>query len=205
MPDPVPPTVAALLRRRSVKRFVEPGPTDAQLELILRAATTVPDHNELHPWRFVVVSGEERRAFGEALVAGGLEADPDLDESRQRKLFDKAFLAPTFVVIVFSPKSGNVAEWEQQASAATTGYAMALTAHLLGLASIWKSASVLSGTMLMRLLGLTGDERLMGWVNLGTAMGPPRDRRNPVDPSQVASRLVSGRPEPWDQFEAGQA
>lgn len=204
MTEHVPPAVAALLQRRSVKRFVEPGPTDAQLELILQAATTVPDHNELRPWRFVVVSGAERHDFGEALAAAGVEVDANLDDARRRKLYDKAFLAPAFVVIVFSPKPGTVATWEQEASAATTGYAMALTAHLLGLASIWKSASVRTGTRLASLLDLTDEERLMGWVNLGTAPAPPRDRRNPVGPADVASRLVSGRTVRWGQSEAAQ-
>lgn len=193
----IPDAVDALLARRSTKRFVDPGPTDAQLDVILRAATTAPDHNELRPWRFVVVAGDERAVFGEALVAAGVEHDPEIDEARRDKLRNKAFVAPTFVVIVFSPKPGKVEEWEQEASAAAAGYAMVLTAHLLGLASIWKSAPVRSGDRLAALLGMTSDERLMGWVNLGTAAGPPRERRNPVGPADVATRLDQGRLVGW--------
>ncbi len=195
--EPLPETVAALLARRSTRRFTGPGPTDAQLDVILRAATTVPDHNELRPWRFVVVTGDDRAAFGDALVAVGVEREADLSGPRRHKLREKAFLAPTFVVIVHSPRPGKVEPWEQEASAATTGYAMVLTAHLLGVASIWKSAPFRQGRALAGLLGLTDEERVMGWVNLGAAAGPPRDKRNPVSPSDVAERLVGGRRIRW--------
>lgn len=197
-------TVAGLLTRRSTKRFVDPGPDESQLDVILTAATTVPDHNELHPWRFVVVSGDDRAAFGAALEAAGVERDPDLEVARRDKLRDKAFVAPTFIVIVFSPKDGKAERWEQEASAAAAGYAMVLTAHLLGLGSIWKSAPVRSGERLVELLDMGADELLMGWVNVGMPAGPPRDRRDPVGPTDVASRLIDGRLVRWGQSPSGQ-
>ena len=117
-----------LLTRRSIKSLAEPGPTDQQLDTILLAATTIAHYGSLRPWRFIVVSGDDRSRFGDALVAAGLEGDPDLPDAVRAKLHGKAFVAPTFVVIVSSPKAGNVARWEQEASAAAAGYAMALAA-----------------------------------------------------------------------------
>lgn len=189
--------VEALLARRSSKHFTNTPPTDGHVATIIRAATTVPDHNELHPWRFVVVGGDERAAFGDALVAAGLEATPDLDEARRAKLRSKAFVAPTFVVIIFSPKPGKAEYWEQEASAASTGYAMVLTAHLIGVGAIWKSAPIRAGRSLATLLDMNDDERLMGWVNLGTPAAPPRAHRNPVTLDEVTTRLVAGAPAPW--------
>lgn len=189
--------VAQVLARRSTKQFTDVAPTDEQLEVILTAATRVSDHNELHPWRFVVVSGAERDAFGDALAQAGLQIDPDLAEARRVKLRDKAFVAPTFVVIVFSPQDGKAEPWEQQASAAAAGYAMVLTADLLGVGSIWKSAPVRRGERLADLLDMTPDELLMGWINLGVPAAPPRDRRNPVTPHEVTTRLHAGQPRPW--------
>ena len=62
-----------LLTRRSVtaRNLTEPGPTEEQLDKILRAAHRVPDHGKLGPWRFIVLKGDSRAAFGEVLVAGG--------------------------------------------------------------------------------------------------------------------------------------
>ena len=188
----------SILRRRSVSKLIEPGPTDAELDLILQAATSVPDHGTLRPWRFVVVSGDERERFGAALRAAGVEANPDLSEAARDKLAHKAFFAPTFVVLISSPKLGVVQRWEQEASAASAGYAMNLAAHLLGVGAMWKSASVRTGATLKALFGLGDDDLLMGWVCLGTPGGAVRERRNPPDLSVLAGRLADGEVVSWD-------
>ena len=188
----------ALLHRRSVSKLIEPGPTDAELDLILQAATSVPDHGTLRPWRFVVVSGDERARFGAALRAAGIEVNPDLSEAARDKLEHKAFFAPTFIVLISSPKPGAVQRWEQEASAASAGYAMNLAAHLLGVGAMWKSASVRAGTALANLFGLSNDDLLMGWVCLGTSGGTVRERRNPPDLAVLASRLANGKIVSWD-------
>ena len=55
-------TIELLLKRRSAKAAMlsEPGPTPAQLETILTAASRVPDHKKLEPWRFVLFEGDAR-------------------------------------------------------------------------------------------------------------------------------------------------
>jgi nitroreductase len=172
----VPAELQAQLERRSVSKLREPGPDNQQLELILRAATTVPDHGNLHPWRFVVVRGAARSAFGEALGRAGDEAlGPD--DERAAKLRGKAFIAPTLVVLIAVPKpSPKVPLREQESSASCTGYAMVLAAHKLGLGAVWKSAPFLDGESLTSLLALQPGERVLGWVNLG-------QRKHPHDPA----------------------
>lgn len=195
--SPRPELLDAIFERRSIKVLVAPGPSDAQLDLILRAAVTVPDHGSLRPWRFVVVSGDERDHFAAALVADGLCENPDLSDAARAKLHGKAYVAPTQVVLIFTPQSGNVARWEQEASAASAGYAMTLAAHVLGLGAIWKSAPMRTGPALQALFDLGDDQLLMGWVNLGTAACEPRARRNPPDLGALAGRLTNGRPVGW--------
>lgn len=196
------PIIASVLARRSHKQLGDPGPSDAQLDTILSVATTVPDHGELQPWRFVVVQGEERDAFGAALEAAGVERNPGLDQAHRDKLRNKAFVAPAFVVIIFSPKPGKIDLWEQEASAASTGYAMALATHLVGLGAIWKSASVRTGSRLAQLFAMTESEALMGWVNVGTVAREPRAKREPVRLVDVASRLTKGHLVAWHHPDA---
>ena len=186
-----------MLTRRSTSALAEPGPDPAQLDLLLRAAATVPDHGSLRPWRFVVVSGAARRRFGEALVDVALERQPDLPSAAVEKMRAKAFVAPTFVVIVSSPHAGNkVPIWEQEASAACTGYALTLAAQTLGLGAMWKSAPFRGGGDLSTLLELRGEEQILGWVNVGTPSPGATDRaaargsRRTVAIADVASRLT---------------
>ena len=61
--------LGTLLSRRStaIKALSAPGPTAAQMEEILTAATRVPDHGKLAPWWFVVFDGDAREKFGAVL------------------------------------------------------------------------------------------------------------------------------------------
>jgi nitroreductase len=184
-----------LLARRSAPVLVDPAPSDAELETILHAATTVPDHGTLRPWRFVVVSGEARPRFGDAFAASVKQARPDTPPEALVKPRLKAFVAPLFVVIVFSPKDdGKTPEWEQMVSAGLTGYAMLLAAEALGLAAAWKSSHHLKGDDLRGLLRMESDERILGWINLGhmpekVAVGLALKPRDPVPLEDVVTRL----------------
>lgn len=58
--------------RRSVmpKRMGAPGPTREEIEAMLDAALTAPDHNQLRPWRVALISHEGRDDLAEAFLAG---------------------------------------------------------------------------------------------------------------------------------------
>lgn len=179
--------LSVILARRSIASLGEPGPSPDQLDAILAAATTVPDHGSLTPWRFAVVTGDGREAFGDALLAIAAERDPELPDAVRSKLKNKAFLAPVLVVVIASPKpSEKVPEWEQVVSASCTGYAIALAAYSLGLGAVWKSANQLSGTAMTDLLDLDGSERLLGWVAIGT---PAKEDRRRLDPPSAAGHV----------------
>ena len=143
----VPPADRAWVQRLSAVR-PEPDPAgrapDAgDLDLILSTATTVPDHGDLRPWRFVVSAGAGRDRFAEALVAGLHEQrGTDLPEAVVAKMRAKAYAAPCAVLLVASPDpTSNVEVWEQVVSASCTGYAVVLAATGLGYGAVWKSAA----------------------------------------------------------------
>lgn len=173
-----------------------PVPSPAELETVLRAATSVPDHGRLHPWRFVVATGAGRAVLGDALAAAVVEARPDAPEAAVAKARGKPMVAPAVVVLIASPVTGsNVPLWEQHASAACCGHAMVLAGSALGLGAVWKSAGVLTGARLRHILALGPDETVFGWILLGGRPGgaPPAPRPEvPLD--QVASVLDGDRP-----------
>ena len=114
------PTIDHLLTRRSVsaKALGEPGPSAAEIELILTAASRVPDHKKLVPWRFLLFQGEARAAFGKVLaeICRAEEKDPGafrLENEANR------FLRAPLVIAVISRVVKNPAapEWEQMLSA----------------------------------------------------------------------------------------
>ena len=91
-------------QRQSIGQLVEPAPSTEQLELAFQAALTAPDHHRLKPTRFVVVSGEQRGAFGEVLakaLADLGETDPaQLDRVKQHP-----FRAPLLILALTTTRS----------------------------------------------------------------------------------------------------
>jgi nitroreductase len=180
-----------LLERRSAKTFTGEPPTREQLEQILRAATSVPDHGRMQPWRFTVISGAGRERFADAL------ADAGPPEARE-KLRSKAFVAPTMIVLATARKHNpKVPHWEQEASVAAAGYAITLAAHALGLGAVWKSAPVRRGAALNELLGIAADEEILGWVNVGVPGAVTGPGTAPTDLTDVVRVVDGGAPRPW--------
>ena len=54
-----------------------PGPTAAELDVIIATATRVPDHGKLRPWRFIVFEGDARLKAGAAIEAAFREKYPE--------------------------------------------------------------------------------------------------------------------------------
>jgi nitroreductase len=165
-------------------RFLEIGsctePAE-QLETLLHAATTVPDHGGLRPWRFAVVRGAGRARFGDALAAAA--NDPAVR--------DKALAAPALIAVIAAPKlDSKIPEWEQTTSASSSGYAITLAAHGLGLGASWRSTEHMDGPALRELFGMAPTDRLLGWVNVGTPVeDAPPERREAPDLASLVTRV----------------
>lgn len=196
------PALRRMLERRSTSTLVGPEPTPAEIELILRAATTAPDHGQLRPYRFLVVRGEGRRAFGDALAAAAQEARADISPAMVDKVRNKAFAAPALIALVAKPSPGKIPAWEQIATASCAGFAMVLAADALGLGAIWKSTPFPEGTELRARLGMAPDDRLLGWINLGhPAEEQTRTLRPEVDLAAYVSLVGASGIQPYPSRE----
>jgi thiosulfate/3-mercaptopyruvate sulfurtransferase len=185
-----------IIGRRSPGALTVPAPTDAQLAVILLAAASVPDHGRLRPYRFVVIRGDARQRFGEALSAAAVTAGADdITIAKARR---KPFFGPLLVAIISSPQvHATVPVWEQVASASLTGYAMELAAGALGLGAVWKSGLHLDRPPVQRLLDMGPDEQLLGWINLGTVQLREGTSVKPKDePERPAPRVTELAPDP---------
>lgn len=169
-----------LLRRRSVPAFTlrEPGPRPAQIETLLTAASRVPDHGKLAPWRFILVEGEARARLADKLAEAAL-AEPNADAQKiaeDRKRFD----APLIVVVV--SRAGphvKIPEWEQVLSAGAVCMNLILAAHAEGFAANWLTGRAAYDRSAATVLGLADAERVAGFIHIGSAVEVPPDRPRP--------------------------
>lgn len=157
-----------------------PGPSPAELDQILSAATRVPDHGKLTPWRFVVFEGAAREAFGERLASLFREANPGAIDELVAFERDRFLRAPT-VVAVISRALGNakVPEWEQVLSAGAVCMTLLTATHALGYTGSWITEWYAYDERVRPLLGLAPHERVAGFVYLGTPRAELEDRPRP--------------------------
>lgn len=171
-----------LLSRRSVKpaAMAAPGPTAAQLTQILTAATRVPDHKKLAPWRFIVFEGEARERFGQVLAQVCAREEKDPPSTMRLELEAKRLMRAPTVVAVISRVTHNPAapDWEQQLSAGAVCQNMTLAANALGFATNWITEWYSYSAGVQAALGLARNERIAGFVYIGSGDTPP-DRERP--------------------------
>ncbi len=183
-------TLALLARRRSSKllQLSEPAPSSEELDALIKLAARVPDHGKLGPWRFVIIEGEARARAGEALEKV-IRNDDGVDDGR-REFVQKWFLrAPACVMVVSSPRqSPKVPEWEQQLSAGAVCFNLLISAHALGYGGCWLTEWPTFDERARAALGLTPEERIAGFVYLGTAAQGAAERVR-ADVSSRVSRF----------------
>ncbi|MET7949111.1 nitroreductase [Micromonospora sp. NPDC005324] len=173
----------AILTRRSATRLTEPAPGREELLELVQAAATAPDHGRLRPWRLIVVEGNDRVLLGEALRCSA--SDP----AQARRAAAKPRRAPLLLSIVFRPEPNHpmVPEWEQLAAVVAMVQTLLLLLHARGWGAIWRTGPVIEQPPVLEYLGLRQDERLLGWLYIGTRPdGPPAHPREPVD---IQSRI----------------
>lgn len=174
--------VEFLMTRRSSSRFTDKAPSKADVKTMIEAAMTVPDHGGLKPYRFIVIEGNKRDAFAAAMVSGASEKKGELPDPVHKKIVAKAFLAPMQIAVIFSPVDNpKVPKWEQFASASCSGFAITLAAHSLGYATIWKSFDTGLGQNLRDLFKMSGEEQLLGWINVGSRDGVETHSPRPLN------------------------
>ncbi|HEY0250707.1 MAG TPA: nitroreductase [Kofleriaceae bacterium] len=183
--------ISFLTQRRSAGTLVAPGPSREQLDHILGAAGAVPDHGNLRPYRFAVIEGDGRAAFGQALADTAAERRPDMPVAKLEGTKAKAFRSPTIIAVIASPKPGKIETWEQVVTASCAGYALVLAAYALGVGAVWKSVPFTKGKALAQLFGMNDQEEMLGWIHLGTAEQEEASPRAPLDVSSVTT-LIDG-------------
>jgi nitroreductase len=172
-----------LKTRRSVKpmELKDPGPSDAELETILTVAARVPDHGKLTPWRFVVFSGDDRLRAGDAIASAFRAQRPDA--TAEQIAFERNRLARAPLVVAVVSRAGphvKIPEWEQVLSAGAAAMSLVLSAHALGFAANWITEWYAYDRAVLDALGLAPNERIAGFVHIGTPERPPEDRPRPA-------------------------
>ena len=157
-----------LIRSRRTHKAYDGRPVDREiLDELFELSRWAPNHNLTNPWRFRVLGPA---ALQRLKQASGPESAPKLDR------------APTLVVASAIQTGDPVVDEEDFAAAAVAVYIVLLGAHARGLGGYWRTPAILRERAGREACGVGEDERVLGLLHLGTAMGDkPPPERAPLD------------------------
>ncbi|MCB8840133.1 nitroreductase [Aurantimonas sp. VKM B-3413] len=176
--------ITLLSTRRSIPipMLAEPAPEGAELDEILTIAARVPDHGKLAPWRFILYRREAAARIGEALadLVARREA-ADATETRLRVERGRFTRAPLVVgVISRAGEHVKIPVWEQVLSGAAAAMNLVNAAHAKGYAANWVTEWVAYDEQAKAILSIAPEEKVIGFIHIGTPQEPPSDRPRPA-------------------------
>ena len=173
----------AIQSRRSVGR-VKQDPVPRELvEKILESAVHAPNHKITEPWRFHVFTGKGRGELARARAElARILAETEREEeelaagriSRERK---KAFRAPVVIAVISRGGRDEFETLENYAACAAAVQNMQLTAHALGLATIWRTGLQAYHPYMREFFGLEAGDKIVAYLYLGYPDMEERPRR----------------------------
>jgi len=191
------PVLDFLLKRSSapIQDLRAPAPGDSEIATIIAAASRVPDHGRLAPWRFIVYRGEAREEIGRKLAALAEEREGPLPENRRNQELARFSRAPLVIGVISSPKENpKIPQWEMFLSGGMAALNLMIAANALGygtnMITNWYS-DVPEGRAI---LGLAPHERVVGFVHIGTHEGAVPERLRP-DPATLYADYAG----PWKE------
>lgn len=167
-----------LTTRRShpPKMLTAPGPARDDLARLLQAATRVPDHGKLEPWRLLVLGPQTRADLAERARAHSSGMDPTLAEKGIAQ-----FSSPCLVAVIAAPRpSERIPEIEQTLSAGAVCLSLVNAALATGWGASWLTGWVTHDrAFAVPAYGLSGSEWVAGLIHIGTPTRQPTERPRP--------------------------
>ncbi len=157
-------------------------PPRADIDRMLEAAMSAPDHGFVRPWRFHIIKGDARdklgALFAEALVAREPFAPtPAIEKEKGRPL-----RAPTIIAVcakVDPSRAPKVPVIEQIVAAAAAMEHLVLAAQAMGYGAIVLTGKNAHDPMVRRAFDLAGEDELLGFVYIGCISAPTPAKERP--------------------------
>jgi nitroreductase len=150
------------------------------VETVLEAAIWAPNHHLTEPWRFVVISGNERKRLGDAVADAILTipANPPPSPELVERERTRPLTAPVVIAVMCSPnqEKGAIAQEELVAGGGALQN-MLLAAHSIGLGTKLKTGAYSYSQVIRSFLKMKDSESLIAFVYLGFPEGEAKPGR----------------------------
>jgi nitroreductase len=172
----------ALIGRVSAAQLVAPGPDAEQLQQILTAGASAPDHGRMQPWRFIVIEGDSRGRLGDVMAQSLQRREPAITQDKLDAERKKALRAPTIVVVAAVLRDNpKVPEVEQIIAAGAAAQNMLVAAHAMGLGGFWRTGPFAYDAEVKKAFGLSATDAIVATLYIGSVGHPGKPRRVDLD------------------------
>lgn len=173
-------TLEAIHTRHSIGK-VKPDPLPRDLvEKLLSAAVQAPNHYNVRPWRFVVLTGSGREKLGDVMAEEFHKRFPDVPAEALAKERAKPLRSPLLIAVgVDKPAESKIIEIENICATAAACENLLLAAHALGLAGYWRTGDAARDSAIKRFLGFEADQHLVAFLYIGYPDVPPVTNERP--------------------------
>ncbi|QEY24866.1 nitroreductase family protein [Neisseria animalis] len=178
-----------LTTRRSSKKLTAPAPNAEQIEAMLQAATQVPDHGNMRPFRFTVIESEAGLQHFRSLLCQTVSEMNFGDEAMQ-KAEKVGNMSPLVIGVTFSPNREvpkPKPEWEQMLTAGCAAYALQLAANAQGFDNVWISGMWVNSPLLRQAFDCADKDKIIGLMMIGSPTETTGGSKN-TDLSAFVSR-----------------
>jgi nitroreductase len=176
--------IELLMTRQSCANVTEPAPNQADLEQILHAGMRVPDHANLSPWQFTVVTGQGLQHLTDIFTRAASAAN--MSEQQQAKAQTMAFRAPMILVVSSKfQQHDKVPKQEQLVAAGCAAHAMQMAAFALGYGAMWRTGDFAYNSVVKQGLNISLQDEIIGFLYLGTPV-----KIQPIKPSKAIAPFV---------------
>lgn len=166
-----------LINRNSVppKLFDASMPAREDIETMLAAAVTAPDHGMIRPWRFHVIAGSARDRLSALFAEAARRREPDAPDGVIEKERGRPYRAPLIIAVcakVDLTRTEKVPVVEQVVSAASAMQQLVLAADALGYGAIVLTGKNAHDPHVKAAFGLDARDEIVGFVYVGRPAQP---------------------------------
>ncbi len=167
--------IRAIKNRRSAAKLSPDKPVGREMiEAVLDAAIWAPNHHLTEPWRFVVITGDERKRLGDAIAdaISSTPSDPPMPPEKVERERTRPLTAPVVIAAICSPSQDKRAVAQEELVAGGGALQnMLLAAHSIGLGTKLKTGPYSYSQVIRGFLNMRDSESLISFVYLGFPEG----------------------------------
>jgi nitroreductase len=188
-------TVDILKSRTTAKEFAAPAPAESVIKQALEAAVAAPDHGRMRPWRFILIEGEARQAFGAVLADALKRRKPDATPPELEREAAKTMRSPLLIVVAAKlAERPGIPQIEQMLATGAAVQNLALALHAQGYATAWKTGEPAYDPNVKAALGLDAGDAIVAFLYVGTPAPDPAMPPRPRPPADEFVRHWTGKP-----------